>query len=262
MYWGTNSIEKVYLGTIEVGKIYLGTTEIYDGSGGGGSTDPDITVINTEKKIYTGFSNSAYILIPVFYTADMTSFSETIKFDVTGTTKNNTGLIDAGTADGGTGYCTRLTIESDKCLRFRMTTAGTTTYAVNIKGTTAVTADTWCYARVTYDSSTGYTLEHSYDKTTWISDGTSSVTDRPYIIADNKFCLGDFSGNGTNYLNGHINIGETEFTLNENVVFNGATAMEGTDYTLVGSITHGTDVINTSVISTTTDIISIIQTNL
>lgn len=36
MYWGTNSIEKVYLGTTEVSKIYLGTTEIYDGSGGGG----------------------------------------------------------------------------------------------------------------------------------------------------------------------------------------------------------------------------------
>lgn len=246
MYFGTNSVEGVYFGSFNADKIYLGTTVVYEK---GGSTDTDITTV-AERGQYSGFSDDNYISIPVFYTNDMTSFEETVAFSASNISANNQGILDTGT----TGTTTRLTLTSDGYLRFRVSSDGGYNYFVDITGSTPIELNTKIYGNVAYDSTSGYTLKHSYDNATWITDGTSSATTRPTVYSNNNFRLG--RNNAAGYpLTGDIYLAETLFKLNGNTVFNGDTAVAGTDYTVVGTLTT-INVTNISEIGLTTGIVS------
>lgn len=246
MYFGTNSMEAAYFGEYEVQKAYFGTDLVYEN---GGSTDPDITTV-AAKGVYSGFSDNNYISIPVFYTNDMTSFEETVAFSAANTIANGQGILDTGTA----GTTTRLTLTSEGYFRFRVSSDGGSSYFVDITGSTPIELNTKIYVNVAYDSTSGYTLKHSYDNATWITDGTSSSTTRPTVYSNNNFRLGRNNAAGFP-LTGNIYLAETLFKLNGNTVFNGATAVAGTDYTVVGDLMTN-NATNISEIGLTTGIVS------
>jgi hypothetical protein len=217
-----------------------------------GSTDPDTTIL--DPKVYSGFSDSNYITIPNIYTSDMTSFYQQVCFSVSNFGISNQALIDTQNQETSI----RLTISQEGYLRFRRSSTGEQSYDIDIIGNTLLDLNQETYAVLEYNNSTGYTLKHSTDGENWIIDGTSAVTTVPYIAGSNaKFYLGDNVASGYS-LSGSINISETVFKVNGTTVFNGATAVAGTDYTIVGTL-YTQDILNISKVGLITGLLDVVQ---
>ena len=199
----------------------------------------DLILGHYTKRIYSGFSDSNNIIIPEFFTSNMASFSLQTKINLQSATGiNNAGIIDTGINNSGTNSTSiRLTVTTDGYLRFRVSSGGSQSYVIDITGSTLLPDLQSILVRVIYSSTSGYILEHSLDNgSSWIPDGQSSLTTRPYPSATEKyFCLGDNIATGYT-LNGSLDLASTIFTLNGSEVFNGGTAIEGTDFTISGSL--------------------------
>ena len=191
------------------------------------------------KRIYSGFSDSNNIIIPEFFTSDMSSFSLQTKINLQSATgTSNAGVIDTGINNSGANSTSiRLTVTTNGYLRLRVSDSGSQSYDIDITGSTLLPNLQDILVRVIYSSTSGYILEHSLDNGgSWTVDGTSSITTRPYASAIEKyFCLGDNIASGYT-LNGSLDLASTIFTLNGTEVFNGGTAIEGTDFTIRGSL--------------------------
>ena len=256
MYWGTNSIEKVYLGTTEVGKIYLGTNLVYDKSSG--STDPDITIL--DPKIYSGFSDSNYLTCSNFLNNTQDSFEVKSKIYMTSASTANCDIVDTLQENSSTAF--RFEINSENKLQARFSNVvGNFEYFLTLTGTTVLQLNTWYYAKVTYNSTNGYALYLTEDELDWgTAEATSSITT---LIGTtlNTLLIGDNAASGSSFP-GSINLSETVFKVNGTTVFDGATAVAGTDYNVVGSPTlFNPNALNISQVGLTTGIISATKSN-
>ena len=252
MYFGTNSIEAAYFGEYEVQKAYFGTNLVYEK---GGSTDPDITLLT--NKIYSGFSDSNYITCDNFLNDTQDSFEVKAKISLSANSTSNCSIIDTKQENSTTAF--RFEINSSNKLQARFSnTVGDFQYFLTLTGNTSLQIGTWYYVKVTYNSTSGYALYLTEDKTDWgTAEATSSITTKigttltTLLIGDNAVAGSSFPGS--------IDLSELEFNVNGNTVFNGATAVAGTDYTIVGTFTT-INVTNISEIGLTTGVIGAVQT--
>ena len=111
-----------------------------------------------------------------------------------------------------------------------------------IWGTTTLTANTWYYYKLSFIG-TQYILESKKDgNSNYILQGVIDSTTPIYQGADSIICLGH-QGNG--YLRGELDLTATKITIGDTVWFDGSTAVENTDYTLVGNPNITTEIIST-----------------
>ena len=185
---------------------------------------------------YSGFSDSNYITTPQIFTSDMKSFEIQTVINVTSTSTDNAGIIDTPQPSD---VSIRFTVASGGMLYFRVSSDGTTnSYPVALQGSQTLPINTNISVNVAYSDTTGYTLKHLVQgDTNWIIDAQTSDTTKPYISGASNFILGDNVVEGS-YLPGSIDIAKTYFKRDGNLVFNGVTAVEGTDYTINGTLTH------------------------
>lgn len=194
------------------------------------------TLFNITNKsiVYSGFSDSNYITTPQIFTSDMTSFELQTVINVTSITTGNAGIIDTLQPS----ISTRLTVTSTGMLRFRVSLDGTESYPVDLQGSQALPINKNITVNIAYSDTTGYTLKHLVQgDVDWIIDAQTSNTTKPYVAGASNFILGDNAASEL-YLPGSIDIAKTYFKRDGNLVFNGVTAVEGTDYTINGTLTH------------------------
>lgn len=205
-------------------------------------------IIEAESYIrYSGFADdTSYLTIPQFYTNNMSSFTQKVKFNIQSGIdygNNHIGIIDSGLNGGGSNTSTRLThsyYNGERRLTVRMSTSGSQSYYFTIVGSEALPLDTEIIGQLKYSSSTGYQLSHSNDGgATWIIDGTNSTTNRPYSAAGiTPFMVGENVGSGDAFVfRGYIDLVGTKFTRNDMIVFDGIKAVQGIDYDVVGTPT-------------------------
>lgn len=193
-----------------------------------------LDIIN-KSIVYSGFSDSNYITTPQIFTSDMTSFELQTVINVTSITTENAGIIDTPQPSG---VSIRLTVTNTGMLRFRVSSSGTTSYPVDLQGSQALPINKNITVNISYGDTTGYTLKHLVQgDVDWIIDAQTSNTTKPYAADSSNFILGDNVTSGY-YLPGSIDIAKTYFKRDGNLVFNGETAVEGTDYTVNGTPTR------------------------
>lgn len=194
-----------------------------------------LDIIN-KSIVYSGFSDSNYITTPQIFTSDMTSFELQTVINVTSIPTSNAGIIDTPQSPETS---TRLTVTSTGMLRCRVSSNGTTnSYPVDLQGSQALPINKNITVNITYGDTTGYTLKHLVQgNANWIIDGQTSDTIKPYISGSSNFILGDNSSSNS-YLPGSIDVAKTYFKRDGNLVFNGLTAIEGTDYIVNGTLTR------------------------
>ena len=192
--------------------------------------------ITNKSSVYSGFSDSNRITTPQIFTSDMTSFELQTVINVTSITTDNAGIIDTPQPPDKS---TRLTVTSTGMLRFRVSSDGTfNSYPVDLQGSQALPINKNITVNTAYSDTTGYTLKHLVQgDVDWIIDAQTSNTTKPYVAGASNFILGDNAASGY-YLPGSIDIAKTYFKRDGNLVFNGVTAVEGTDYTINGTLTH------------------------
>lgn len=185
---------------------------------------------------YSGFSDSNYITTPQIFTSDMTSFEIQTVLNITSISTDTAGIIDTPQPSD---VSIRLTIASSGVLYFRVSSDGTTgSYPVSLQGSQTLPINTNISVNVAYSDTTGYTLKHLVQgDTNWIIDAQTSDTTKPHISGASNFILGDNVVSGA-YLPGSIDVAKTYFKRDGNLVFNGLTAIEGTDYTVNGTLTR------------------------
>lgn len=153
----------------------------------------------------SNFSDSDYVTIPSYLTSSMTSFEVVIPFMTNDTSISNAGIIDTFSSPG---HNFRLTVTSAGKLCFRFSTSGSSTsYAVNITGSTVLSTGTKYWAKVTYDSQSGYKLFLSSDGVSYTQEASSTTTSRPYYASGITWIIGDntadgYSLDGVVYLDG------------------------------------------------------------
>lgn len=190
----------------------------------------------------SGFSDAAFILPNALMyaqpnSAEFFTFEHTIKIRINKFGVSNQGILDACVTRESTGayiHSIRWSITSSGYIHYRISTDSTETYPVDITGNQVLPLNTEVICRATYDKNTGYQVQHSIDNgTSWITDGTSTVTAAPYRFQDNELSywagrLGRNAASGS-VLQGDIDLAHTVFKYNGVTQFDGATAKQDVD---------------------------------
>ena len=198
----------------------------------------DSSVLPTYDWI-SGFSDATYIIPNALMwtrapAVALNSFEHTIKIRINKFGVSHQGLLDAGSTWQSTGayiHAIRWAITSSGYISYRISTDSTETYPVAIQGNQVLPLNTDIICKATYSKNTGYQVQHSVDNgSSWITDGTSTVTSAPYRLDDNVLPhwigqLGCNSASG-NALQGDIDLAHTVFKCNGVTQFDGATAKQ------------------------------------
>ena len=184
---------------------------------------------NISDGVASGFSDNDYLLCDNYINNASSSFEVVTAVKMTTASTTNQGLFDT---QGVNTHNIRFSISPTNTVRLRISTDGGETYAVDITGTTPLTIGTKFYIKATYNSSTGYALYTSTDGSTWNTEGTSSVTTRPYSNAYHLIRIGDNVAIGSS-LTGSIYLSDSYINVNGYRVW--------TAYTHSGPITVNVD---------------------
>lgn len=216
----------------------LGTTAVSDSW----VVEPNYTVVGSptvsDNGDATGFSDSNYLTIQNYLTANMVNFTLITSFTTTNNTVPNSGIFDSDIeASGGTNI--RLTITDSK-LRFRISTTGAYTYPVDITGTTTIENNKKYWAKVEYKADEGYSTYLSEDGQEWNLEASSTVKDRPFSGNYNNI-IGDNLTAGS-YFEGTLHLADWSITVDGVKVWEylkkSYSINTGTSATDTGSITY------------------------
>lgn len=174
-----------------------------------------VGTLTEDNKVFSGFSDSNYILVNNSFNNETTSFE--IVFKVKQTSRgSNSGLLDSNTT---TGQNIRFTITDSGYPRLRVNNSlSSNTYKVDITGSTVVPLNEWTYCKATYDSSTGYTVSTSLDGITWTGTATSAEKSAPLYQQGIMWYIGDNVASGYS-LNGSIDLKESFVTNNGTTLY-------------------------------------------
>ena len=235
------SSDRAFLGAIYMDelKISLNGTQVYDGEQAVRGTDFNVVgnyVYRTAESavMYSNFTTDNYINPNVSIPADYTSIDLISRGYHTGSASRNAimGGFNSKYWYIGCRYGTQFTFRDSS----NYTTGGTSTsgywYWLRLVGTGNsatfyVLEDRW------YD----YTLETLPALEQWTTIGTKTSS---YPLGDTSIHLGKgyYTNNTTGcYWSSYLDIQNTSLSVNGTVRFNGATAIEGTDYTVNGYTT-------------------------
>ena len=181
---------------------------------------PNFTIVGnpTIKKtgiFASGFSDTSYLTTTNYFNNATQSFEAVICFIAGPNTALNRGLIDTGD-ELSNNINVRLTLPNNK-LRFRVSADGSPTYVIDILGTSTLSVNGTYYAKIAYDSSTGYALYLSNNGVNWTSEGTDATTTAPYNSAAD-IVLGDNSSTDVSF-DGSINLSECYIKVNGSTVW-------------------------------------------
>jgi len=195
------------------------------------ATQTNYTVVGSptidSNYVASGFSDSKYLTATNVLNNASGSFELVTAIKMTTASSTALGIIDTGT---NSSYNIRLTSSSTNTARLRISTNGSTTSTVDITGSTVLTVGTKFFIKVTYNSSSGYALYTSTDGETWTTEGTSSVTTRPYSSSTSNLLIGKNSASGY-CLTGSIYLADTYIKVN------GSMALKLVNFATNGSIT-------------------------
>ena len=110
-----------------------------------------------------------------------------------------------------------------------------------IQGNIILQINTWYWYRLSF-TGTEYKLESKKDNTNWVLESTPVSSTTPIYQGDDSILC--FGHQGTGYLRGEFDLTATKIKIGDNIWFDGATAIQGTDYTIVGSPTMTEQTVN------------------
>lgn len=161
IFKNNKAVTSIYKGTTPIIKIYKGSNLIW-------KTIPPFEIVGTltnNNGIYSGFSDSNYIVTPEITDTNITSFEQVIAFKMIGTSPTTQYLLGGNSVDYG---CNMFVMASRN--RLMIKTQGVDTTGTNSRHD-GVSLNTWYCAKLSIDNGvwTTYVSEDMGD--TWIQFG-------------------------------------------------------------------------------------------
>lgn len=201
----------------------------------------------------SGFSGTSYITVPAdsFWGARTTATNWELGMRIKTPAISSTVNFLLGPTVGfySLGFATEMNASGNNWrIRFGLSSNGST-WDIGFFGPTTYTVapETWYWVKYSYASSgtisgasasNVYKIELSTDGKTWTEYYATSQSATPYLSTSATVQIGNTSSSMYQAYSGTIDLKACYTSVNGTVVWNGATAVAGTDYTVVGTPTQ------------------------
>lgn len=193
-----------------------------------GDTTELFSMVSKHCHIYSGFSTSEYIKTVNNFNTGTHDYSIILGIITGANSSTNANFISENT-----NYSFSLGIANSK-LFYYLSSNGISWTTSNVAGSQTLSTNSRYYLKFDYDYTTQKFISSiSTDKLNWIVDYTSGKVNPP----TNFLQFGVSRTVASPFTNGGIILESINIKIGDTVWFDGATAIQGTDYTVVGSPT-------------------------